>query len=169
MGKMLLKSAESTENRIAPVRCSKTEAATRPPGRQLRMIAGSRIRATDEKTRDQKRATEEHGTDRTNDRNGETVGQGAASSKGLTANITPENCTRMHDVFVNDRGAPRVSNVDFALSVGTPVPRSFRIIAVPVEIIEIEPQWRGYEFFMVGDRVVIVDPRLMEIVAIFNV
>jgi hypothetical protein len=125
-------------------------------------------RATDEKGHDQKRATEERGSGRTNDRNGETVERGAASSKGLNANITVENRTRMHDVFVKDHGAPRVNNVDFALSVGTSVPRSLRIIAVPREIIEIEPQWRGYEFFMVGDQVVIVDPRSMEIVAIFN-
>jgi hypothetical protein len=125
-------------------------------------------RATEEKGRDQKRATDERGSGRTNDRNGETVEHGAASSKGLNANITVENRTRMHDAFVKDRGVPRVNNVDFALSVGTSVPRSLRSIAIPREIIEIEPRWRGYEFFMVGDQAVIVDPRSMEIVAIFT-
>ena len=59
--------------------------------------------------------------------------------------------------------------MDFNLSVGTPVPRSVRIVAVPREIIEIEPQWRGYEYFMVGDQIVIVDPRSMEIVAVLDV
>ncbi len=128
-------------------------------------------RATDEKTRDQNRATEERG--RNNERDRSTVGQGAAPSKGpsssLSVNITPEKRTRIHDVFIKERSAPRVDHVDFNLSVGTAVPRSVRIIAVPREIIEIEPQWRGYEYFMVGDQIVIVDPRSMEIVAVLEV
>jgi hypothetical protein len=35
-------------------------------------------------------------------------------------------------------------------------------------IIAIEPSWRGYDYFMVGDQIVIVDPRSMEIVAIIE-
>ncbi len=128
-------------------------------------------RATDEKTRDQNRATGERG--RNNERDRSTVGQGAAPSKGpnssLSVNITPEKRTRIHDVFIKERSTPRVDHVDFDLSVGTPVPRSVRVVAVPREIIEIEPQWRGYEYFMVGDQVVIVDPRSMEIVAVLDV
>jgi hypothetical protein len=30
--------------------------------------------------------------------------------------------------------------------------RPGRIVAVPQTIIEIQPTWRGYEYFMVGDR-----------------
>jgi hypothetical protein len=127
-------------------------------------------RATEEKSRDRDRTVEERnerGRDRT------TVGQGAAPSKGansnLSVNITPENRTRIHDVLIKERSAPRVDHVDFSLSVGTPVPRSVRIVTVPREIIEIEPQWRGYEYFMVVDQVVIVNPRTMEIVAVVDV
>jgi len=57
-----------------------------------------------------------------------------------------------HEVFVKERSAPRVDHVTFGLSVGTAVPRSVRIVAVPQTIIEIQPTWRGYEYFMVGDR-----------------
>ena len=56
-----------------------------------------------------------------------------------------------HEVFVKERSAPRVDHVTFGLSVGTAVPRSVRIVAVPQTIIEIQPTWRGYEYFMVGD------------------
>jgi Protein of unknown function (DUF1236) len=31
-----------------------------------------------------------------------------------------------------------------------------------------EPSWRGYDYFMVGEQIVIVDPRSMEIVAIID-
>jgi hypothetical protein len=48
------------------------------------------------------------------------------------------------------------------------VPRSVRFVSVPGTIIAIEPSWRGYDYFMVGEQIVIVDPRSMEIVAIID-
>jgi Protein of unknown function (DUF1236) len=123
--------------------------------------------ATEEKRLEQNRATEERGRD--NDRNRTTTGQGAAPNKGnVSVNITPEKRTQIHQVFIKERSAPRVDRVDFDLSVGTAVPRSVRFVAVPNTITAIEPSWRGYDYFMVGDQIVIVDPRSMEIVAIIN-
>jgi hypothetical protein len=34
--------------------------------------------------------------------------------------------------------------------------------------VEIEPSWRGFDYFMVGEQIVIVNPRSMEIVAIID-
>jgi hypothetical protein len=53
--------------------------------------------------------------------------------------------------------------------VGTPLPRSVRFVPVLGQVVEIEPAWRGYDYFMVGDQIVIVDPRSMEIVAVLDV
>jgi hypothetical protein len=128
-------------------------------------------RTIDEKRPDGK-ASEERGGVRDDGRNRATTGQGAAPTKGpnanLSVNITPENRTRIHEVFGKERSAPRVDHIDFGLSVGTAVPRSVRIVAVPLTIIEIQPTWRGYEYFMVGDQIVIVDPHTMEIVAVLD-
>ena len=110
------------------------------------------------------RTTEERGNIRENDR---TTGQGAAGGRA-SVNLTPEKRTRIHEVFVKERSAPRVNNVDFNLSIGTAVPRSVRFVPVPSTIVEIEPTWRGYDYFMVGDQIVIVDPRSLEIVAIVD-
>jgi hypothetical protein len=68
------------------------------------------------------RATEE----RRNDRNPVTTGQGAAPSRGsnVSVDITPEKRTRMREVFLGERNAPRLDHTDFDLAVGTPVPRS---------------------------------------------
>jgi hypothetical protein len=52
---------------------------------------------------------------------------------------------------------PRVNNVNFALNVGVSVPRSVRVVEVPPALIEIYPQWRGHEYFVVNDEIVIVD------------
>jgi len=116
------------------------------------------------------KASEERGSG--NERDRATTGQATAPAKSpnanLSINITPENRTRIHEVFIKERSAPRVDRVTFGLSVGTAVPRSVRIVAVPQSIIEIQPTWRGYEYFMVGNQIVIVDPRSMEIVAVLD-
>ena len=40
--------------------------------------------------------------------------------------------------------------------------------ALPTEIVTIYPEWRGYEFFLVRDQIVVVDPRTFEIVAVLE-
>jgi hypothetical protein len=96
-----------------------------------------------------------------------TTGQGAAPLRGAV-NLSPEQRTRLHGVFVGERNAPRLDDVDFDLAVGRPVPRSVHFVPVPQAVFDIEPAWRGYDYFMVGDQIVIVDPRSMEIVAILE-
>jgi Protein of unknown function (DUF1236) len=98
---------------------------------------------------------------------GETTGQGAAPIRGAV-NLSPDQRTRLHGVFVGERNAPRLDDVDFDLAVGRPVPRSVHFVPVPQAVFAIEPAWRGYDYFMVGDQIVIVDPRSMEIVAILE-
>jgi Protein of unknown function (DUF1236) len=102
--------------------------------------------------------------------NGETESnRNVATAPPGGANITSENRTRIREVFVKEGSAPRVDHVDFGLWIGTSVPRSVRIVAIPQTIIELQPTWRGYEYFMVGDEIVVVDPRSMQIAAVFNV
>lgn len=105
-------------------------------------------------------------TDRTEE-NRATTGQGAAGTRA-NINLTPEKRTRIHEVIVRERSAPRVSSLNFNVSVGARVPRTVRFVALPRTIVEIEPAWRGFEYFVIGDQIVIVDPRSMEIVAIVD-
>jgi hypothetical protein len=68
-------------------------------------------------------------------------------------------------------GAPRVSrnDLDINLSVGARIPRDrihFQPLPLPPTIVEIEPEWRGYDYFLVGDEVVVVDPDTFEVVAV---
>jgi hypothetical protein len=106
-------------------------------------------------------------TDRTNTREDrrETTGQGAASGR---SNVSVENRTKIHELIVKERSAPRVDHVDFNVSVGTVVPKTVRLVSVPSSIVTIEPSWRGYEYFLVGDQIIIVNPRNMEIVAVLD-
>jgi len=63
---------------------------------------------------------------------------------------------------------PRVNNVNFAVSVGTAVPRNVHVVAVPPPLIKIHPEWRGHMYFVVGDQIIVVD-RNHRIIAIINV
>jgi hypothetical protein len=62
--------------------------------------------------------------------------------------------------------APRVDNVTFDIRVGVVVPRTVRVAPLPVEIVEIQPAWRGFEYFLVGEEIVVVDPATLRIVAV---
>lgn len=87
--------------------------------------------------------------------------QGSAS-----ATLTTEQRTRIHTTVIKEKNAPRVTNVNFSLSVGTVVPKSVRVVPVPATIVEIQPAWRGFLYFLVGDQVVIVEPGTLRIIAV---
>jgi hypothetical protein len=64
--------------------------------------------------------------------------------------------------------APRVTNVNFSVNVGTVVPRTVRVVAVPATLVEIHPAWRGYMYFVHGDDIIIVEPGSLRIVAVIT-
>lgn len=85
---------------------------------------------------------------------------------GGSGTLTAEKRTRIRQTIVKSGSAPRVNNVNFSISVGTSVPRSVTLVAVPSAVIEIYPAWRGYEYFIVGNEIVIVNPSTMRIIAV---
>ena len=88
-----------------------------------------------------------------------TVGQA-----GAAARLSTEQRTKITTIIRNERVEP-AANVDFAISVGTRVPRErVQLRPLPSEVVTIYPQWRGYEFFLVRDEIIVVDPRSGEIV-----
>jgi hypothetical protein len=62
--------------------------------------------------------------------------------------------------------ADRLTNVPFSISVGQVVPGTVRLYDLPDSIVEYAPQYRDYEYILVGDDILIVDPRTMRIVAV---
>jgi Protein of unknown function (DUF1236) len=90
-----------------------------------------------------------------------TTGQAGAGAK-----LSSEQRTKITTVIRNEHVAP-VTNIDFSVSVGTKVPRErVSLRALPSEVVTIYPEWRGYEFFLVREEIIVVDPRTLEIVAV---
>ena len=61
-----------------------------------------------------------------------------------------------------------MTNVNFSISVGSRVPRTVHFYPVPEEIVLFYPRWRGYDYFLVGDQIIVVNPRTHEIVAVLD-
>lgn len=91
-----------------------------------------------------------------------TTGQAGAGAK-----LSSEQRTKITTVIKNQRIEPQ-TNVNFSISVGTRVPREVHFHPLPTEIVTIYPDWRGYEFFLVRDEIVVVNPRTLEIVAVID-
>ena len=92
----------------------------------------------------------------------QTVGQAGAGAK-----LSGEQRTRISTVIRNQHLAP-ATNVNFSIAVGTRVPRDATFHPLPAEIVSIYPDWRGYEFILVRDQIVVVDPQTFEIVAVLD-
>jgi hypothetical protein len=100
--------------------------------------------------------------------------QGAATNErvGGAANVSlnEQQRTQIRETVINSRSAPRVSNVDFSVNVGTVVPRGhIHLVSVPETLIRIEPRWRHYLYFVFNNEIVIVEPRTMRIVQVLPV
>jgi uncharacterized protein DUF1236 len=60
------------------------------------------------------------------------------------------------------------TNVNFNISVGATVPGTVRFHPLPARIVEIYPEWRGYDVIFVHGRYIIVRPQTHEIVYIIE-
>ena len=91
-----------------------------------------------------------------------TTGQAGAGAK-----LSGEQRTKITTVIRSQHVEP-LKNVNFSISVGTRVPRDVRFHALPAEVVTVYPEWRGYEYVLVNDQIVVIDPRTFEIVAVLE-
>jgi len=82
--------------------------------------------------------------------------------------LTEDQRAKIQQNVLSGRNVPREERVDFSVNVGTVVPSRVRVVAVPSLLIDIHPEWRGDEFFVVRDDIIIVD-RSRRIVAMVPV
>jgi len=103
------------------------------------------------------------GTNAAESKSSTTTGQA-----GARAQLTTEQRTKITSV-IKSKHVESVNNVNFSVSVGTRVPRDgIRVRTLPPEVVTIYPQWRGYDFIVVREKIVIIDPNTYEIVEIIE-
>ena len=92
-----------------------------------------------------------------------TTGQGAAAG---SAKLSAEQRTKISAVIKQQKVAP--AQLTVSVRVGTRVPDSVRFYPLPQEVFVIYPEWRGYDYILVGNEILVIDPRTHEIVAILE-
>ncbi|HWV54573.1 DUF1236 domain-containing protein [Pseudorhodoplanes sp.] len=91
----------------------------------------------------------------------------ARTNERRAAQPTEQQRTRISTSIQKVNVQP-VRNVNFSLSVGTVLPASVRFYPVTPAIVEVYPQYRGYQFVLVEDDIVIVEPRSRKIVTVID-
>ena len=89
----------------------------------------------------------------------------AGSSQGSPAAAKPEQQTKFNEVIEKQKVQP-ITDANFSISVGSTVPRSVRAHEVPRDIVTIYPEYRGKEYVVVRDEIVIIEPRTHKIVSV---
>ena len=95
---------------------------------------------------------------------GKTTGNAAASA---TAAPPAEKQSQISSAIKQEK-VEEVTNVNFNISIGTAVPSSVRYHPLPPRIVEIYPEWRGYDFILVRGKYIILRPHTREIVYIIE-
>jgi len=104
---------------------------------------------------------------RADDRNGAAKSTTTTGQAGAGAKLSTEQRTKITTVIKSQNVRP-VTNVNFSISVGARVPRDVGFHPLPVEIVTIYPEWRGYEFILVNNQILVINPRTLEIVDVID-
>ena len=88
---------------------------------------------------------------------------------GSRAQLSEQQRTNLGQTLSRETRVNRVTNVNFSINVGTRVPRTVRLVALPASVIAIVPAYRSYRYFAVDDRICIVDPATYEIVEVVTI
>ena len=94
------------------------------------------------------------------------------ASKESTAGrvqLSEQQRTNVHQTILKESNVNRINQVNFSINVGTRVPRSVHLVALPASVISLVPQYRSYRYFVANDQVCIVDPNSYEIVEVIAV
>ncbi len=88
-----------------------------------------------------------------------------SGAPGAPAALSTEQHEKIRDTLRGGK-AERLTNVRFSTSVGEVIPGTVHLYSLPVSVVEYAPQYRDYEYILVGDEILIVNPRTLRIVAV---
>ena len=108
--------------------------------------------------------------------NAQAPGKGAApnaaaergSKSDTSVVLSSEQHVKIREMLRGENNE-RLTNVSFSISVGQAIPQTVHLYTLPVRIVEYVPQYQGYDYFLVGDEILIVDPATLRIVAVIPV
>jgi uncharacterized protein DUF1236 len=93
----------------------------------------------------------------------------AKGSGGGAVQLSQTQRSKIQAVIGRSHAARVTTNVNLDVAVGVRVPRSVHIEVLPEDIVEIVPQFEGFDYIVVGDNILIIDPDTLEIVDVIPV
>jgi hypothetical protein len=85
-------------------------------------------------------------------------------TSSIHVNVSDHQRTEIRQVITETHVEP-VRQPNFSITVGTAVPHRVHLHRLPPRVVEIVPEYKDYEYFMLADgRIVIVDPDTLDIV-----
>jgi hypothetical protein len=104
------------------------------------------------------------------ERNKIRTGDKKLADKRAVVQLSQTQRTHIREAFHHHRNHfHRVARVGFPIFVGAYVPSDYTFYDVPSDFVEYAPEYDGYKYIVVGDEILIIDPRTWEIVAIIPV
>ena len=103
----------------------------------------------------------------TQSQSGTSVQSQTTGQVGASAKLSGEQRTKIVSTIREQHVQP-LTSVNFEIRAGVRVPRDVRFYPLPQEVVTIYPQWRGYEFVLVNDKILVINPRTLEIVDILE-
>lgn len=100
-------------------------------------------------------ASSDAGSGESRQRNGS--GPDSRGQDGGTVRLSNEQRVQVRTAFARHRSPP-LANLNVAISVGAQVPRTVHLEVVPEEVVVVVPQYRRYRYFVVDDRICVVEP-----------
>jgi len=94
----------------------------------------------------------------------QTTGNAATSATAAP----PAEKRTLISTAIRQEKVEEVTSVNFNVSVGATVPAGVRYHPMPAHIVEIYPEWRGYDFILVRGRYIVLRPHTHEIVYIIE-
>jgi Protein of unknown function (DUF1236) len=93
------------------------------------------------------------------------LGQSRGSGKA-SVQLSQDQRTRIQAVIGKEHASRFSGAEQFDISVGSRIPRDVHLAVLPEDIVSIVPEYRGFEYVLVGDSILIVDPATLEIIAV---
>jgi hypothetical protein len=90
------------------------------------------------------------------------------NSRGASVQLSQEQRSKIGTIIGHSSSARVTTNGNFHIAVGVAIPRSVHVEVLPEDIVELVPQYEGFDYIVVGDQILIVDPDSLEIVAIIE-
>jgi hypothetical protein len=143
----------------------KTPGAAKPKSAE-EQVPGAKSKTMSSDSETKGGATKAEGREGQTNKNAEGSSQMTTGQAGSGAKLSTEQRTKITTVIRNEH-VEAVNNVDFNITVGTRVPRErVHLRPLPSEVITIYPEWRGYQFILVRNEILVIDPATYEIVAV---